>query len=483
MTLSHLRPRIPSLAAASLVTMGLVLRLRIYLSGRSLWLDEAMLALNLVRRDFVGLLLPLDYDQGAPLGFLLAQKLVLTLFGSGDLILRLLPFLAGCAALAGFAVWSRRILSTPGWLLAVALFALHPDLLYYTSEAKQYSLDVFIVTALLLLTPARRQGRSLAALTAIGALALWFSHPAIFVLTGLGQALMTENLRDWKTLARIAAAWLGSFALAYLASLRSLSGNTFLLDYWREFFMPVPPNFAWFEAALGNFLPWPAALLALAGIFHLWRTNRFWANAFLVTFLAALAVSALGKYPFGGRMILFLLPLGITLAGAGLDNLAAALEKSAGKNWANLGLGLVALVALLIPGRGALDGFLAPSMRENIHPALGHLRASLRPGDRVYIYPATTPAFRFYAPLYGLDETQATLGEFSQSQVDSARIVEELAALRGNARVWVLFAHVYEKGGFNEMDFTLTALNEMGKCRLESREKGTSVALYLCNLK
>ena len=35
-----------------LILFGLVLRLRQYIAWRSLWLDEAMLALNIIQRDF-----------------------------------------------------------------------------------------------------------------------------------------------------------------------------------------------------------------------------------------------------------------------------------------------------------------------------------------------------------------------------------------------------------------------------------------------
>ena len=82
-----------------ILIFGAILRLRQYFSGRSLWADEAMLALNIVNRNFAQLFQPLEYDQGAPLGFLLVEKLFNTLFGRHELVLRFFPLLAGLASL------------------------------------------------------------------------------------------------------------------------------------------------------------------------------------------------------------------------------------------------------------------------------------------------------------------------------------------------------------------------------------------------
>ena len=51
------------------IAWGIVLRLVPYLVNRSLWLDESMLALNIIHRSFAGLWAPLDFNQGAPLDF------------------------------------------------------------------------------------------------------------------------------------------------------------------------------------------------------------------------------------------------------------------------------------------------------------------------------------------------------------------------------------------------------------------------------
>ena len=63
---------VPVLGELDMLALGVLLRLRAYFHNRALWLDEVYLALNLVPRSYAELLQPLDHDQGAPLGFLLA---------------------------------------------------------------------------------------------------------------------------------------------------------------------------------------------------------------------------------------------------------------------------------------------------------------------------------------------------------------------------------------------------------------------------
>lgn len=114
--------------------------------------------------------------------------------------------------------------------LALALFAIFPSLIYYSSEVKQYSSDVMF--ALLLLYLGTR-GRAML-LGVFGAVAVWFSHPAIFVLAGLGVVIM---LRGWKyALPFLLPA--ASFLLCYSTVLRKLSQDAELLVYWQPNFMP-----------------------------------------------------------------------------------------------------------------------------------------------------------------------------------------------------------------------------------------------------
>src|SRR5689334_23171439 len=84
------------------VLFGALVRLVQYASNRSLWSDEAMLALNIVDRSYLELLKPLDYNQAAPPLFLWLEKLAVQLLGNNEYALRLVPLTAGLIALAAF---------------------------------------------------------------------------------------------------------------------------------------------------------------------------------------------------------------------------------------------------------------------------------------------------------------------------------------------------------------------------------------------
>jgi len=98
-----------------------------------------------------------------------------------------------------------------------------------------------------------------------------------------------------------------------------------------------------------------------------------------------------------------------------------------------------------------------------------------------YISNGALPAFRFYAPFYGLETIPYEFGRREDYQTPE-NILKQIESFKGQPRVWLLFSHVYEKEEFNEKDFVLNYLNGMGEKRREFRVPGTSVYLYLYDL-
>ncbi len=484
---------------AILFLLGAILRLRQYLTDRSLWVDEAMLALNIVNRSFAQLFKPLDYNQGAPIGFLLVEKFFNSILQRNELVLRLFPLLVGLCSLGLFYLLLKRTVHGIGLLAALALFALNPRLVYYSSEVKQYIVDVAAAISLLLIAmpllesvPRKRQ---FAWLTLAGLIALWFSHPALFVLAGIGLALVLIYLkrRDVSSL-RLAAGmgliWVLNVALLYLLILRDLSQSAYMRTYWQAAFVPMPPwsNPGWFlrnlNENIGIQLGIPYAVLfisflLLAGWVVLFLQNRECALVFACIVLITVVASALQLYPVFERMILFLVPFGLLLLGKAVEGLQRSLRHASVPG--TLSSLLLAGFLMYGPLVTSVQSFVTPKYFEHIRPSMEYLRDYVKPGDTIYVYYNAAPAFQFYAPKYGLALENIVIGADHSTQPEA--YYAELDQLEGRKRVWLIFSHVYELNEFNEKDFILGYMDQLGEKVKEYRVPATSVYLYLYDLK
>lgn len=447
---------------------GAILRLWQYLLNRSLWLDEAYLTLNLTHRSFAGLLKPLDFDQGAPLGFLWLEKSVLRIFGSSEYALRLLPLLAGVASLFLFYKLAKAILPPAAVAVALGLFALSPSLIYYSSEVKQYSLDVALTILIYVLAlPGSRAQWSAARIGIfglVGSLAIWLSHPAAFVLaaTAATFTVALATRREWARLVRLAPAfllWGVSLALCYFLSLRSLSHNHDLLAYWQTEFMPLPPrsvsDLKWFVDSFFDFFAEAAAMqftalvsfAFLVGSARLFRDQGERLALLLGPGLLTLVASGLHKYPFGGRLMLFLVPAALLLVAQGVEEVRLA-------SWRYSPLIACALIALLFldPAMFAVHHLAEPRVEvdhpgvmnpEEIKPVMAYIRTHRQANDFVYVFYASQPAFQYYSELYKQPQQNVILGTASGG--DPHNYAADLDRLRGK-RVWLLFSHIHGEG-------------------------------------
>jgi 4-amino-4-deoxy-L-arabinose transferase-like glycosyltransferase len=338
---------IPFLTAERLswavIAFGVVLRAAQFLYNPALYVDEGALALNIISRTFAGLAQPLDSNQAAPLGFLALEKIALLALGDSEYSLRLFPFLFSVASLFLFYQVARRCLSSWAVPIALTFFAVSGHVIYYAAQIKQYSSDVAItiLIALIGLEAASKEltARRTALLTIIGAAVVWFSHPSVFVLAGVGTTLAMAALRNkdwarfWK-LSACCAVWVMSFAAFYIVSLRNLSGNQALENSWERkgTFMPLPPHslsdIEWFFSAffkmfsnpLGLPFPIAAGLVFVVGCVALLK-KKTRLLILISPVLFTLLASGVHKYPFGRRLLLFLIPLLLIVIAAGIEYL------------------------------------------------------------------------------------------------------------------------------------------------------------------
>jgi len=480
--------------ALSIGALAVFLRAYFYAVDRSLWLDEAMLATNIVHRSLRGLMLPLEYHQGAPLGFLFLVKAISDVLGTRDLVLRLVPFVSALAAVPLMWLVAQEFVTGIGPLAALALLAVNDRLIYYASEFKQYSTDALVTLALLALflkcLGKERRAAAFVAFGLGGALAFWLSHPSLFVAGGLalalGLALAAE--RDWRALGWLAAAglvWAADLALLYVVSLRQLEADASLLSYWAGAYPPWPPwlHGDWYAgalaAALNNPLGLPASALSagllLVGGASLARRRWPLLAAALAPLLLALAASSLQKYPFAERLLLFAVPLALLVLAEAVERLyQLARRLSAPAGW----LAAAALGAYLIGPPALLAGRLlkTPPRGEDIKPVMAYLDQQRRPGDAIYVYYGALPAFEYYAPFYGIGRGQFVPGNDNETDPNQYQI--DLGGLAGQPRVWIVFSHICPNCAVNEEAEYVADLDQMGVRLAEARAEAASAYLY-----
>lgn len=480
-------------AVVSLVVLGMGLRTVALAYDRNLWIDEAMLALNLVERTPAGLLEPLDWNQGAPVGFLLAVKAAITAVGASEMGLRLVPFLGSLLGLMAFAAVALRLLPRPAAVLGIALAAVAPFLISYAAECKQYATDAALAAGLFAAAAGLLHGaggfRRWAVLAAAGAAAVWFSHPAVFVLGGIGTALLLEPLLK-KDRARFLAAaatvgcWLASFAACFLLFLKNLGNNQYLLTYWDGHFLPLPPkspgDLAWLLDHFFAPFAYPggvggteiraggiAAVLFVVGVWGLAKERWPVAVAVVLPGMFALLASGLHKYPFAGRLLLFLVPLMLLGVARGAWMVAAAVRTAQP-------VAAVALLGVLLaaPTLEAYQELRRPMRYEQLAPVLDDVREAWRPGDRMYVYYGAAPAFTFYTRGVPFPADAVVMG--TEARGDRTEYRGQLAVLKGSPRVWVVFSHRHQ----HEESVVRAYAEGLGRCERAVHAPGAAAYLF-----
>lgn len=479
--------------AALLIGFGIAIRVRLYLANFSLEVAEAELATNLVGRSFAGLLQPLDQDQAAPIGFLMLERLALILLGNHELVLRLFPMACGIASLFLFRALAKRLLSPVAANVSLGLFTVSPLVIYFSNQVKQYSSDVTIALLLLLVALWARRRRlevkSSSTLAVVGGVAVWLSHPAVLVLGGIGATWAWFELRGrrWPALARLVlcgAVWGASFIALYLLSLRHLTSNPFLMSYWGRAFMPLPPtsiaDLRWFPETYFTIFANPGGLFAsglgaalfLIGLLSLGKRDIERCAMLVSPLLLAVLASGLGRFPFSGRVILFLVPSLLLLISEGIERIREL-------TWASRPEIAVVLVGVL-----ALDPLASQTLRlltprpfDESRSVIAYLAAHIREQDTVYLYYDAVPLFRYYAPRFGIEDRPYVAGTSAEDRWSDD--LRDLAALRGRPRVWLMFAHVFHRERRpTEEDFFLFQLEGMGRQLDAFKAPGASVYLY-----
>ncbi len=462
---------------------GVFLRVFHYLDNRSLWLDEIYLASSLINKDLSDLLFTeLEYEQKAPLGFLLFCKLAVMVFGKSELALRFFPFLCGIASLFLFRKVCSYFLKPYGVAIAMGILALAPPLVYHGVEIKQYSTEVLASITCLYLYTRYHKTKSLSSLTLWGiwgGLVLWFAYASVFVLAGMAIGVTGYHLcrKEWSSMVRNLlpfGIWLVSFAVNYFLFTQKHIDSAWLIHYFkvRSSFMPFPPeslrDLLWPIRKAGNrLIRYPlgltlntvvtqnAFLLALfkraflaigcilVGLAWFFRKDRKFLLALVMPYLLAVVASALELYPLYERLTVFLAPLFILIIALGCQQIGAFIKR------------ISPAVAFTIPLLLLMPCFLV-SGQQLLQPELfgGYKRAYCRDafllindhykeGDQVYVYWNMLTPYKFYKTSYNLKFNAIEGSDFRASSADASeyfeKLTSEITGLKDSKRVWLIY--------------------------------------------
>jgi hypothetical protein len=443
-------------ALSVIVLVGVGLRAWSYLPGTSLWLDEILLARNIIELPMRELLFsPLALDQVAPRGFLFLEKLAVMVFGPSELSLRLWPFLSSIAGLILFRRLADKVLAGVAVAIAVMLFAIGVPFLRYAAEVKQYHFDATAAILLMVLAvglvdanPADRRRYVLTGLA--GVAIVLFSQASVIVMAGIGAALTFA----WLVL-RPPSLKAAVFLTVPLWALGSLVGiamgkasmtpatKAFMDDFWATGFAPLTSASAlahWlWERIVSLFgeptllrYPWPAIFVGIAaiGLIALWRKNRVSLLIVIAPVAMAVVAAIAHQYPFRQRLAFFVVAPALILVAEG----TAWISRSLARRQAVLGIVPVALC--LVPPVLALARTLPPYDIEHSRAMLRYVQEHRQPGDAIYVFPLSRMGVLFYGPQFGIGPHEFVTSVCERD--DTRGYLRDADQFRGRPRVWVL---------------------------------------------
>lgn len=471
-----------------MIGWGFLVRIIPFLHNRDLWYDEANLATGIITLPFSKLIDGLPYDQSAPLFFLYLEKFVVSLFGNSEMALRLAPLLAGLLSVIIFAKIVRKLLPYPFAAITLAFFVFNSNLVYFSSEVKQYSFDVLAAVSMSYLTLTLLENiqdkKKWIYLSLLGSIFIWFSQPVVFVLAGIWLALLVQLLRKKEGIKSIVLPtffWSISFGIFFYSQILPTLENSGLINYHTEYFMPLKfwemENWQWyfntFFRILGNpggfFYKWLALPFSVFGTYEIWKKSSLehWL-LLLVPIILAFFASGLGLYSTIPRLLLFTGPAILLLVSFGLYFFYRKTKNLPHRSWI---IGIVVGLLILQTFLNTAIHNMAKFKREEITTALKEIQKNRKPTEVLYAYAFTDAALRYYLPAYP-NSKPTIYGQplYKNWQAD-------FLSLKSGQKIWLLFSHYKSERG-REDEIILNHVNTKAKQLKKGADKNAGWYLY-----
>lgn len=433
----------------TVILFGIFLRIHAYLINTSFFVDEILLGFNVINKSYADLFLPLEYAQAAPGLFLILTKLVISKLGVGELAFRLIPFVSSILSIFAFYFLSKKILQR-FWvqILALFLFCINFQLLFYTQAFKQYSSDVLI--AILILFVAifvdikKLKLRNAFLLGILSSIAFCFSFTTLFVVAGVSAVYLICS-KEFRKIFIFIFPNLITLATYFVLTLHSNKSSEFLSDYWAKGFNVFNHeiykiNFDF----LFSFYNYPLFFLFLLclGIFWAYKSDKLKTLLLVSPVITTLLAAMFKIYPFERRLILFLLPIFLILIVIPLDKVNL--------NNMNFHKKVLNIFVIIISSVFFLNYFITYStsfisqkvsyIRQDVKPLLKRLIKEKKEQDILYVYYGAGKTYLYYNLITNLPKDNLYIGAMPPNEKEQSDYIEQdLALLPKHRTIWFFF--------------------------------------------
>ncbi|MEO6456359.1 MAG: hypothetical protein ABIN97_19940 [Ginsengibacter sp.] len=422
-----------------------------------MWFDELTCALNIRDKSFYQLVTQtLDYNQVAPVGFLLLEKISTIIIGVNGHAYRFFPLVFSIISLLLFLNISKQFFKGITLLSVFTLCAGSVSLWFYGGEAKQYSGDttvsLFIVWS------------------AIGGFILILCSLPAVIIAPLALAIVFRSLfkkqinLSKQSFYLIAFVWgIACLLLAFYAKfIISTTVQGAMSNYWSRGFVPLNNigegltcilselkkelNFFltfWMQDVYPSikFISLVLLILSVPGIIYLGKKYKSLILILFTPLITALLLSIFGVLPFDSRVAVYATwPLVFSgIAGIqALQQWIPRLFPSAVTTALSLTLALpILLLTIFIPSERP------PFNGQPAQLVLHELKKQWQPGDILFVYFKTRHALNFYGAKEGITEYRVG-GNYNTIEPH----LRQLDSLKGNKRVWFIYSQWTEKQTF-----------------------------------
>lgn len=379
--------------------------------NRSLWLDEAALAVSFTKRSLWELTgSSFEWLQSAPAGWLYIVKILAIVFGHTEYVLRIFSVLAYVGILVLLYVLGKKMFGMK-YPLAVSAFAASMTfLLQYSNVFKPYIADGLFVLLVLLFFYAYDIGRiDFVSLSVVWAALIWFSNPVCFFAGGLivSQGIFVLVEKNWKKLKELIIVGVSivvSFGINYFYWLREVAEGDGMQNYWDGRQFPLIPKSAddlRLAAKLvveiyDHFGEWKHLILFLAPvafIVAIVKKNKYVIGIY-IGLLVCLFASYISMFPVQDRMWCFYYPLMTLIAFYGLDAFVSK-KKEITVTGVLIGVLCVAMVS-------SNDGIRKYTKEANVYwsgeetnAQVEYIKNNIQSDEKVYVYYHSIPGFQF----------------------------------------------------------------------------------------